>query len=175
MAAVDASHWSQLLGLKSWAPLSTAGVSPHRLADILYKLDDGKYLLCVPYDPDMKPLDSDRFISGLVWAETDGAAERSILHRLESDRQNEVQPPSEILLSDGAVEYSDVLRIARLGSYGEVLETAVYRATDGKFVDRTIALPRWTFHYRGRHSRDDERCYAIEYRLPRLRRSKDAS
>ena len=174
MAAVDASNWSQLLGLKSWAPLSTAGVSPHILADILYKVDDGKYLLCVPYDADMNPLDSDRFISGLVWAETDGAAERSILHRLESDRRSEILPPPEILLADGVVEYGDVLRLARLGSYGGVLETAVYRSTDGKFVDRTIALPRCTFHYRGRQSRDDERCYAVEYRLPRLRRSKDA-
>jgi hypothetical protein len=167
MAAIGASTWSQLLGLKSWVRLSTIGVSAQRLADTLYKVDDEKYLRCVPYDPDMNPLETDLSISGVVWAETDGGAQRSILHLLESDDKAGGVPPPEMLLDGADGTYGKVLGVARSGPHGKVLETAVYRPTDGKFVDRTIALPHWTYHYRGREDRDDEPCYAIEYRLPR--------
>lgn len=167
MAPVGACEWPELLALPPWVRLSEAGLVANPLADVLFKLEDGKYLMCVPYDAEMKPLENDYSITAILWAETDGAAKRSVLQQLEADARGDATPPAEILLPERAMRYDDVVRVARLGAYGSVLESATYRVGDGQFIDRTIALPRWTFHYRGRHLKGDESCYAVECRFPR--------
>lgn len=51
--------------------------------------------------------------------------------------------------------------------YGNFLESATYRvAKDGAFVHRNISAAPYTFFFRSRKDDDDDRCYAIEYRLP---------
>ena len=167
MAPVSNGAWPELLALPPWVRLSEATVRARPLVDVLFKVEDGKYLLCVPYDAQIKPLENDYSIAAILWAETDGAAKRAVLQQLEADVRGNATPPSEILLPGGPVQYDEVVREAKSGAHGSLLESAIYRVGDGLFIDRTIALPRWTFHYRGRRSKGDEPCYAVEYRFPR--------
>lgn len=157
------------MSLSPWQRLSKTGLLASLVSDVLYTVGSGQYLVCVPYGADLIPLENDRSVSGLLWAYTDGAAARSLLRQVEADPLTNGMPPGEVLLEPGENTYSSVLRAARLGSFGEVVEAATYRLSDGRFVDRTIALPGRTFHYRDRDGGDDEPCYALEYRFPRPR------
>lgn len=166
MASV-AGHliWSQLLRLPQWTLLSRTGLSPDHLEDVLFKVSESAFLLCAPYDEQLRPLVGDLAVTAVVWAESEGAARRAVLQQLEADQPTDAQPPAEMLLKPGMKRYGEIREAGRTGSFGSMLEAASYRSRDGLFVDRRINLPRWTFHFRGLESHDTEPCYAILVRL----------
>ena len=165
MAAVVTPTWDDLVGLNSWTLLSKSGIAAQPLGGSLFKIDDGKYIVCVPYDARMAPLADDYSITIVVWAETDGAARRAVLQDLEADVRESTLPPHAMTLN-GCVRYGDLAAAAKAGGLGSVLESASYRFSDGKFSDRRITLPVWTFHFRGQRNNAQEKVYAVQRRLP---------
>lgn len=166
MASVtDQAMWPQLLRLRQWTPLSRTGLGARHLEDILFKLDESAFLLCAPYDAQLRPLANDVAVTAVVWAESEGAARRAVLQQLEADEPSDSQPPAEILLRPGLERYGQIREAGRTGSFGSILEAASYRGRDGCFIDRRINFPRWTFHFRAREGNDSERCYAVQVKL----------
>lgn len=157
--------WPQLLSLRPWTLLSTTGLSTNQLGDVLFKVGDNAFLLCAPYDSQLRPLADDVSVAAVVWAESEGAARRAALQQIEADQPTDSQPPAEVLLKPGMNRYGDIREAGRAGSLGSMLEAASYRGRDGLFVDRRINLPRWTFHFRRPESDDSEPCYAVQVRL----------
>jgi hypothetical protein len=163
MAAVMPT-WAALLKLRAWTLLSESGIVAEPLEGTLFKISDGKYIVCVPYDARMTPLVGEHSITIAVWAETDGAARRAVLQDLTSDVSEDVLPPDEMTLS-GRVKYGDIAKVAKTGVFGSALESASYRFSDGQFTDRRITLPAWTFHFRGRRDDPQEKVYAVQHPL----------
>ena len=166
MAAVaEAEMWSQLMGLTQWTLLSRSGLHADHVEDVLYRVDKSAFLLCTPYDGQLRPLGRDVAVAAIVWAESEGAARRAVLQQLEADEARDVQPPAAVLLRPGVERYAEIRETARTGRFGSMLQAASYRNSDGLFVDRRINLPRWTFHFRNREDNNFERCYAVQVRL----------
>jgi hypothetical protein len=166
MAAIATMDWNDLKRLRCWTPLANVSPSAEALGDRLFRLGPGQYVLAVPYDKDFARSEGAPFVTIVLWSETNGAARRASLMEIEADEWKDVSPPPELLLPDGPTTYGDIARALKTGDHGAFQETASYRiARDGAFVDRTIATPASTFHFRKRQDDPADRCYAIEYRL----------
>jgi hypothetical protein len=162
--------WDTLTSLRRWTPLrQVTKTTPVKLGDDLFKIDTGKYLVCVPYKRDLTEGGGERFITSVLWARTDGAARRAALLQIEADQVIEGGPPPDLLLPGRPVSYGDIIRELKKDQTGEFGETASYRvATDGAFVHRSIVTESTSFHFRNPEHDDSEPCYAIEFRLPEI-------
>ena len=159
-------NWNRLKELRCWTPLVQVSPSAERLGDGLFRLDPTQYVIAVPYNEQFERTDRAPFVTILLWAETDGAAKRAKLMDIEADEKSHVTPPAELLLPGQSVAYGDIVKELRRGQHGTYQETASYRiAKDGAFVDRNIATPILSFHFRKREDDPTDRCYAIQYRL----------
>lgn len=148
--------------LKSVLPL----FEPERSLDqSLYRVEAGLYLLLTSFTETLEKHASAPFVSALIWATDDGAAQRAILMLIEEDEEKLGIPPAELLPAGvSKAEYGAILEASRREAK-VVQETAVYRvATDGRFVHRQIETEKHIFYFR--HPRQDLReiPYAIMYK-----------
>jgi hypothetical protein len=159
-------NWNGLKELRCWTPLAEVSQSAERLGDLLFCIGPAQYVIAVPHNEQFDRTEKAPFVTILLWAETDGAARRAKLMDVEADEKGHVAPPAELLLPGQSVAYGDIVKELRRGQHGTYQETASYRiAKDGAFVDRNIATPVLTFHFRKREDDPTDPCYAIQYRL----------
>mgnify|MGYP007034366735 CR=1 FL=1 len=152
--------------MQRWTALDALGDTVSCVSDVLFRLGRDEYLVCVPHDRDLRRIEGKRFVTTVMWAETEGAARRAQLMDIESDERGDVLPPPALLLSEGASSYGSIVDC--LQSIGaRFQESASYRiGSDGAFIHRSIIAPPRTFHFRNRDDDDKDRCYAIKYVLP---------
>lgn len=158
-------RWAQLMKIKRWTPLDELNLSAVHLKDSLYRIEPCVYLQCVSHDRALRVSQGQRFVTALLWAQSDGAVQRAQLLRIEDDEPREAVPPSALLPGRDVRRYGPILET--LAARGvKCQESASYRvATDGEFVQRNIVAPPMTFHFRSLDDDDGDECYAIRYLL----------
>lgn len=159
-------EWERLLQLRRWTALDALGTPASHISDVLFRIGPCGYLICVPHGRDLRRVEGKRFITTLMWAESDGAARRAQLLDIEADEPKIVRPPDALLSLGGAASYGAIVDYLRKSAV-RFQESASYRVgSDGAFVHRNILAPPYSFHFRGRDDIDKEDCYAIKYMLP---------
>jgi hypothetical protein len=167
-----AASWGDLKNIAAWTPLTALQHSTRHLGGTLFQLSGTQYLICPPSNERFeRPPGIPGFVAALLWAEYEGAARRGILMEVEADKPDfrplPEPPPVELLLAGAGDTYGSIMAELQAKGYGNFLESATYRvAKDGAFVHRNISAAPYTFFFRSRKDDDDDRCYAIEYRLP---------
>jgi hypothetical protein len=158
--------WKYLKALRCWTPLSEMTDSATPLGNGLYGIGQGQYLIAVPHNERMERDEKGPFVTGLLWAETDGAAKRAKQMEVEADDSRHTSSPPADLLPGNARSYGEI--IAALKRQGQSFqEYAEYRvATDGAFVHRTVETGLYSFFFRKVEHDDLDPCYAIQYTLP---------
>src|SRR5438874_557492 len=102
--------WTRLIQIKRWTLLTQAGLEISNLKDTLYRVDANSYLIAVPYDEGLQTHGDLRFVTSVLWAESEGAARRASLMEIENDQiDRSAVPPQEMLLPDAANRYGDIL------------------------------------------------------------------
>lgn len=172
MASI-AFEWDALKGLAAWTPLNAVHQSAEHLGGTLFRISPTQFLICPPYNERFERSPGTvGFVAAVLWAPYEGAARRALLLDVEADRPEhrplaEEPPPPGLLPPGAAGTYGGILSGLRGAGRERVLESATYRvASDGAFVHRTISAAPSTFFFRNRKDAADDRCYAIEYRLP---------
>lgn len=172
MAEVRIS-WGDLKNIPAWTPLTALQRSVEHLDGTLFRLSATQYLICPPCNERFERLPGvSGFVAAVLWAPYEGAARRALLMDLEADKPEfrpspEPVPPAELLLPDAGDTYGSIIAVLRAERHKNFLESATYRiAKDGAFVHRNISTAPYTFFFRSRKDDNDDRCYAIEYRLP---------
>jgi hypothetical protein len=165
--------WAELRRLPAWTPLTALPWLATPVDGPLFQLSTTQYLLCPPYDEKFQRAPNvPGFVAALLWAPHEGAARRVTLLSVEADDPLsrpavEPPPPREMLLCSECDTYGAIVSHLE-AAHSAFTETATYRiASDGAFVHRTLNALSLTFFFRSRKESDDERCYAIQYRLPR--------
>lgn len=172
MAQVAARGWEGLKSIAAWTPLPALQHTTRHLSGTLFQLSVTQYLICPPSNERFeRPPGIPGFIAALLWAQYEGAARRAILMDVEADKPElrplPEPPPSELLLPGASDTYGSIVAELRTERHGKFLESATYRvARDGAFIHRNISAAPYTFFFRSRKDDDNDRCYAIEYRLP---------
>jgi hypothetical protein len=154
--------------------------SVEHLGGTLFRLSPTQFLICPPYNEhfERRP-ETPGFVAAVLWAPYEGAARRAVLMDVEADTPEqrplaEPPPPTELLPRGAAATYGSIISELRTARQGKFLESATFRvATDGVFVHRNISAAPYTFFFRNRKDADDDRCYAIECRLPGYRKAAD--
>ncbi len=157
--------WTELKRTRRWTPLSQVSPQALRVSTGVYRHDPNAYLICMPYGADLVERPGGPFVTALLWAADDGAAMRSQAMDIEEDYRADVVPPDEMLLAPGLRTYRAIMREVRSGRHGEFKEWADYRtAMDGRFVQRTVSVGAYHFHFRSPEE-VDEPCFAVRFRL----------
>jgi hypothetical protein len=166
-----AASWGDLKSLRAWTPLTALPHPSQHLGGTLFQLAGRQYLICPAANERFeRPPGIPGFVVGLLWAQSEGAARRAILKAVDADppdlRPLPEPPPAELLLPGSGDTYGSIVTHLRAQRPTKFIESATYRVgTDGAFVHRTIGAAPFTFFFRNRKGDDDDRCYAIEYRL----------
>lgn len=155
-----------ILKLCKWIPLSEVVGVPkpdHFLGKSLYLLEHGIYLYVTPFIGGTLEKDpAGPFLTGVVWATDDGAAERAIYRDIEADSGSTVSIPKDFLPQDSGSTYADILKSIKRQNPKVCQEKASYRiATDGAFVHRIIETEEFSFFFRSLRYEDNEEPYAV--------------
>jgi hypothetical protein len=163
----DVMELEPLKKIKEWSSLNDIGLPYHNLGDVLYKLYSQIYVIAVPYNKSFITDERIPYVTLLMWAQTDGAAKRSELMEIKADiKENNDNPPSEMLPPNGAETYGDIINELKKGYYGEFYEHADYRiAKDGAFIQRVIETLEYKFCFRKNDNDNSEIPYVIIYKL----------
>ena len=130
----------------------------------LFKIGDQQYAFTVPRNRALEKAPEAPFITAVIWASDDGAAQRASMKAIEEDGLSVSEPPRELLPDSQARTYSELVAILR--KMGTVREYATYRiASDGAFVHRVVESGNHSYFFRGRDAKADELPYAIRIGL----------
>jgi len=158
--------WDELKALKCWIPLCAVPTTCGVLGDVLFGLGDHMYLVAVGHNRNLEFVAGTSFVTQVVWAVSDGAAQRAVNGRIEMDDRLVMAAPTQMLLAGTATTYGDIMRLFGTRRYGQVSESAHYRWSDGEFIHRIISGNSFCFYFRKREDDGSETPYAIAYRLP---------
>ena len=158
--------WRRLCSVACWTPLSVVGVPCAPVRDTLYRCGEDAFVLAMPYRADLvRDPDNGPFVTVVIWAVSEGAARRVCLLEREQDDDAPGAPPAAMLPPSCTPTYGCVLEAVRILGAAPV-ESASYRvASDGAFLYRSIAVGRWSYHFRGRDDDSGETPFVIQFRL----------
>jgi hypothetical protein len=163
--------WSYLGQIVGFPRLDVFAPHTSLVARGLFRLGEDVYLYTVPHDHRLRNASNGaRFVSMVLWAETEGAARRALLGEVEADlRDGTRRPPGELLPAGAAGMYGDI-RAALRAEKQEMREFAEYRiATDGVFLHRVIQSESTLYYFRNDESDETERPFAVvlQFAIPR--------
>ncbi len=155
-------QWSQLINIPRWTQVSELGFGVYPVRDTLFQVRVNCYLIAVPHNQQLQTFAGANFVTGLLWAESEGAALRAALKEIEVDhRIVGVAPPRELLLAEHCLTYGEVINFLKSTNEESYTEVAAYRVGDGAFVHREIHAPKLHFYFRHLNEERDENPYAI--------------
>jgi|SRR5580704_19277816 hypothetical protein len=165
--------WNELKKIRRWTPLCEIPYISSRVGYKLFSLDEQAYLVAVSQNREFE-VDREPYVTVIMWAESEGAARRSVLLEIERDvdRIPPVSPPVEMLLPSAALTYGELAsELMHSGASGRTTEHASYRLTDGKFqelvIDTALEAGTGRFKFCFRNLRPDawDVPYTIKYIL----------
>jgi hypothetical protein len=77
-------NWKELKGIRPWAPLGQVAYAYKRLDERLVQLREDAYLTTVSADRQGEK-EGASYVTIVMWAKSEGAARRSLLHEVEAD------------------------------------------------------------------------------------------
>jgi hypothetical protein len=161
------NDWKTLLSLPKWCPLHETGLHVREVSDPLFVVGRGVYLTLNEFNFETNTNMGGPFITSVLWASSEGAAQRAINLNIEADEQTLCSvPPIELLPAPEAVNYGSILHhftdkdVDRL-----FMDHSSYRGTDGLFLTRVIDAHPFEYYFRSPEPEDSEVPFAISYRL----------
>ena len=166
--SVSVPTWEELKRLPCRTPVQQVPYPVVRISGWVYRIAPNMFISGSPYDRDLVRRDDGPFIGGVLWAATDGAADRATNFNIEADEdQTPVAPPVAMLLEPAARTYVEMLDELKSGRHGKFREGSEFRiAVDGKLIKNVIEVGPWEFCFRGVASDGATLPFAIIYELP---------
>lgn len=131
----------------------------------IYKYKDNFYFIVSNFIEEKNAYGDDFYIRSYFWAESDFAARRAFSDDIEnfSKSSNDL---NKILISNlSDFRYSEILKWIKKSLKISFTESASYRISDGAFVHKKIETKMHTFYFLNRDVSDEERPYAILFKL----------
>jgi hypothetical protein len=159
--------WRRLLSLRKWCPLAEAGLQVRCISEPLFHVTEGLFVTLNEFNFAANSSSGAPFLTSLLWAQTEGAAQRVINSKIELDvEQSAALPPVELLPAEGAITYGSIAAAYERNGVGrQTMETAGYRGTDGLFVTRQITAHPFTYYFRRSEHGDSETPCAVRFSL----------
>ncbi len=162
---------SKIIDLARWTPLPVVVdpiVAANFVGDALYAIGENVYLSVSRFsNAKFERGENGPYITGIVWAVTEGAVRRATLLQTESDKSpDDAVAPNEFLPEQGNCSYMQILSALKSSKRKVCQETTVYRiALDGAFVHRLIETEDFKFYFRGQADDPSEFPYAVLRKL----------
>jgi hypothetical protein len=161
------NDWKTLLSLPKWCPLHETGLHVREVSDPLFVVGRGVYLTLNEFNFETNTNMGGPFITSVLWASSEGAAQRAINCSSEADEQALCSmPPIELLPAPDANNYGSILHHFTYKEFDRLfMDNSSYRGTDGLFVTRMIDAHPFTYYFRSPAPEDSEVPFAISYSL----------
>lgn len=158
-------NWNEMKKYANWQPLSLWNGNGIELDEDLFKIDENSFFFLVPYNKELIESEDGPYISMFIWAQSEQAIRRAYCQEIENDiTLEEIEPPKEMLLETGSRTYREILKDVKTNKFGSWMETGNYRiVSDGKFIDKSIQVGSFIFHFRSNKENLEEIPYVISY------------
>lgn len=158
--SVAEAHFRAVALLRRYQPIAELELPLRKVAEQLYGVGSGIYLLVTDTDASLSPTTSGPLFHHLGWAPTDGSARRAFLGDLDADDGVTEPIPTWAALGWRELEHASIMK--RVAQAGATPVTTASYDTSGRFVQRTITIDRTAFLFRSNRDEPKEAPYAVK-------------